>query len=101
MLAAMLAHQRYWRCKKPSATGPARDSTLGLGHPITCRCLPRTCPRSSSSRSRSRAAQSCTIGEAANYVLALDPEQADVAAVSHQVHLALFYDAQLDIRAMD
>jgi hypothetical protein len=34
-------------------------------------------------------------------VLALDPEQADVAAVSHQVHLALFYDAQLDIRAMD
>lgn len=27
-------------------------------------------------------------------------EQADVAAVSHQVHLALFYDAQLDIKAM-
>jgi hypothetical protein len=26
--------------------------------------------------------------------------QADVAAVSHQVHLALFYDAQLDIKAM-
>ena len=58
-----------------------------------------------------------TIGEAANYVLALPPEraehcnrwrhaakllldQADVAAVSHQVHLALFYDAQLDIKAM-
>jgi hypothetical protein len=58
-----------------------------------------------------------TIGEAANYMLALPPargercqrwrqatklilEQADVAAVSHQVHLALFYDAQLDIRAM-
>ena len=54
-----------------------------------------------------------TIGEAANYVLALPPEraehcnrwrhaaqllldQADVAAVSHQVHLALFYDTQLD-----
>ena len=31
-------------------------------------------------------------------VLLLD--QADVAAVSHQVHLALFYDAQLDIGAM-
>jgi hypothetical protein len=58
-----------------------------------------------------------TIGEAANYVLALPQEQAehcnrwrravellldqaDVAAVSHQVHLALFYDAQLDIGAM-
>ena len=27
-------------------------------------------------------------------------DQADVAAVSHQVHLALFYDAQLDIKAM-
>jgi hypothetical protein len=26
--------------------------------------------------------------------------QADVAAVSHQVHLALFYDAQLDLGAM-
>ena len=52
-----------------------------------------------------------TIGDAANYVLALPQEQAvqcnrwrravellldqaDVAAVSHQVHLALFYDAQ-------
>ena len=32
-------------------------------------------------------------------VLLLD--QADVAAVSRQVHLALFYDAQLDIGAMD
>jgi hypothetical protein len=59
-----------------------------------------------------------TIGEAANYVLALPAdrgelcqrwrhatklilEQADAAAVSHQVHLALFYDAQLDIKAMD
>jgi hypothetical protein len=58
-----------------------------------------------------------TIGEAANYMLALPPargercqrwrqatklilEQADVAAVSHQVHLALFYDAQLDSKAM-
>jgi hypothetical protein len=58
-----------------------------------------------------------TIGEAANYVLALPQEQAehcnrwrhaaqllldqaDVAAVSHQVHLALFYDTQLDIGAM-
>ena len=27
-------------------------------------------------------------------------DQADVAAVSHQVHLALFYDTQLDIGAM-
>jgi hypothetical protein len=57
-----------------------------------------------------------TIGDAAN-VLALPQEQAehcnrwrhaaqllldqaDVAAVSHQVHLALFYDTQLDIGAM-
>jgi hypothetical protein len=59
----------------------------------------------------------CTIGDTANYVLALPPEraeycnrwchaarllldQADVADVSRQVHLALFYDAQLDIGAM-
>jgi hypothetical protein len=28
-------------------------------------------------------------------------DQADVAAVSHQVHLALFYDAQLDIGAIE
>jgi hypothetical protein len=58
-----------------------------------------------------------TIGEVANYVLALPPErakhcnrwrhaanllldQADVADVSRQVRLALFYDAQLDIGAM-
>jgi hypothetical protein len=27
-------------------------------------------------------------------------EQADVAAVSHQVKLALFYDAKLDLKAM-
>jgi hypothetical protein len=27
--------------------------------------------------------------------------QADVAAVSRQVHLALFYDVKLDFRAMD
>jgi hypothetical protein len=27
--------------------------------------------------------------------------QADLAAVSRQVHLALFYDVKLDIRAMD
>ena len=27
-------------------------------------------------------------------------QQADAAAVSRQVHLALFYDAQLDIKAM-
>ena len=27
-------------------------------------------------------------------------DQADVAAVSRQVHLALFYDAQLDIGSM-
>jgi hypothetical protein len=59
-----------------------------------------------------------TIGDAANYVLALPHEraehcnrwrraaqllveQADVAAVSPQVYLALFYDASLDIGAMD
>jgi hypothetical protein len=58
-----------------------------------------------------------TIGEAANYILALPHDraehcnrwrhaaqllldQADVAAVSQQFHLALFYDAQLDIGAM-
>jgi hypothetical protein len=58
-----------------------------------------------------------TIGEAANYILALPQEQAefcqrwrhaaqllldqaDVAAVSRQVYLALFYDAQLDLKAM-
>jgi hypothetical protein len=58
-----------------------------------------------------------TIGEAANYILALPHEraeycnrwrhaaqlllaQADVAAVSHQIYLALFLDAQLDIGAM-
>jgi hypothetical protein len=58
-----------------------------------------------------------TIGDAANDVLALPQEQAehcnrwrhaarllldqaDVADVSRQVHLALFYDAQLDIGAM-
>jgi hypothetical protein len=57
-----------------------------------------------------------TIGEAANYVLTLPPDraercnrwqhaarlllaQADVADVSRQIHLALFYDAQLDIGA--
>ena len=59
-----------------------------------------------------------TIGDAANYVLALPQEQAehcnrwrhaaqllldqaDVAAVSKQVKLALFYDVQLDLKAMD
>jgi hypothetical protein len=58
-----------------------------------------------------------TIGEAANYVLALPADRGELcqrwrhatklileqaaAAVSHQVHLALFYDAQLDIKAMD
>jgi hypothetical protein len=58
-----------------------------------------------------------TIGEAAAYMLALPGkhaegcarwrhaaqlllDQAEVAAVSRQVHLALFYDAQLDIGAM-
>ena len=56
-----------------------------------------------------------TIGEAANYVLGLPHaescnrwrraaelllEQAGVAEVSKQVKLALFYDAQLDIKAM-
>jgi hypothetical protein len=55
--------------------------------------------------------------DAANYVLALPQEQvehcnrwrhaaqllldqADVAAVSRQVHLALFYEARLDLNAM-
>jgi hypothetical protein len=59
-----------------------------------------------------------TIGDAANYVLALPQEQAEhcnrwrhaaqllldqagVAEVSKQVKLALFYDAQLDLKAMD
>ena len=59
-----------------------------------------------------------TIGEAANYVLALPKEhaegcnrwqhaarlllaQADVTAVSRQVHLGLFNDGDLDIGAMD
>jgi hypothetical protein len=57
-----------------------------------------------------------TIGEAANYVLALPHaescnrwrraaqlllDQADVATVSRQVYLALFYDARLDIGAME
>ena len=58
-----------------------------------------------------------TVGEAANYILALPHEraeycnrwrhaakllldQADVAEVSRQIYLALFYDAQLDIGAM-
>ena len=58
-----------------------------------------------------------TIGDAANYVLSLPHEQtercqrwrraaellldqADVPDVSRQVHLALFYDARLDIGAM-
>ena len=58
-----------------------------------------------------------TIGDAANYILALPHEraeycnrwrhaakllldEADVADVSRQVYLALFYDAQLDIGAM-
>jgi len=57
-----------------------------------------------------------TIGEAANYVLELPHaescnrwrraaelllDQADVATVSKQVKLALFYDAQFDLKAMD
>ena len=59
-----------------------------------------------------------TIGEAANYILALPKEQAErcnrwrravellldqavVPAVSWQVYLALFYEAQLDIGAME
>jgi hypothetical protein len=58
-----------------------------------------------------------TIGDAANYILALPLEQAehcnrwrhaaqllldqaDVADVSRQVHLALFYDVNLDLGAM-
>jgi hypothetical protein len=58
-----------------------------------------------------------TIAEAASYILALPLEraehcnrwrhaarllleQADVAAVSRQVHLALFYDCNLNIGAM-
>ena len=57
-----------------------------------------------------------TIGEAANYVLELPHAescnrwrraaelllgQADVATVSKQVKLALFYDAQFDLKAME
>jgi hypothetical protein len=59
-----------------------------------------------------------TIGEAANYVLALDPahveqnnrwrhaaqlllDQADVAAVSKQIYLATFLDMKLDLGAME
>ena len=57
-----------------------------------------------------------TIGEAANYVLELPHaescnrwrraaelllDQADVATVSKQVKLALFCDAQLDLKAME
>jgi hypothetical protein len=57
-----------------------------------------------------------TIGEAANYMLQLPHaescnrwrrafelllDQADVTAVSWQVYLALFYEAQLDIGAME
>jgi hypothetical protein len=57
-----------------------------------------------------------TIGEAANYVLELPHaescnrwrraaelllDQADVATVSKQVKLALFYDAQFDLKAME
>jgi hypothetical protein len=50
--------------------------------------------------------------QTANYVLALPPDRAELcnrwrtplgsyfAAVSRHVHLALFYDAQLDIGAM-
>ena len=57
-----------------------------------------------------------TIADARAYMVAMPPardgcarwlqaaklilEQADVAAVSRQVHLALFYDAKLDIKAM-
>jgi hypothetical protein len=57
-----------------------------------------------------------TIADARAYMVAMPPAhdgcarwlhaaemilgQADVAAVSRQVHLALFYDAQLDIGAM-
>ena len=58
-----------------------------------------------------------TIGDAVTYMLALPPDrgelcqrwrqatklildQTDVAAVSQQVHLALFYDAQLTSGAM-
>ena len=57
-----------------------------------------------------------TIADARAYMVAMPPAhdgcarwlhaaemilgQADVAAVSRQVHLALFYDAKLDIKAM-
>ena len=82
------------------------------------RCRARTSPRSLPKPSLPRnGAVLRTIGEAANYVLALPTEraehcnrwrhaarllldQADVADVSRQIHLALFYDAQLDIGAM-
>jgi hypothetical protein len=49
-------------------------------------------------RSPSMSAPSCAIAGAAPPSLLLD--RADVAAVSRQVHLALFYDAALDIKAM-
>ena len=82
-----------------------------------CRCLPRTSARSSPSPTYQGRPVLRTVGEAANYIIALPHEraehckrwrhaaellldQADVAAVSHQVHLALFYDTQLDIGAM-
>jgi hypothetical protein len=59
-----------------------------------------------------------TVKCAADYMLALDPahaegcqhwrhaaqlllDQADVAIVSHQVHLALFLDRKLDLGAME
>jgi hypothetical protein len=63
---------------------------------------------------RSRPAH--TIGEAANYVLELPHaescnrwrraaelllDQADVATVNKQVKLALFHDAQFDLKAME
>lgn len=57
-----------------------------------------------------------TVGQAIEFILALPHAeanqrrrravelilaQADVASVSHQVHLALFYDTKLDIGAVD
>jgi hypothetical protein len=58
--------------------------------------------------SKSHASDSHRSGEAAIFQGALKCQhaaqllldQADVAAVSRQVYLALFYDAQLDLKAM-
>ena len=82
------------------------------GHVVASRVPPPEANRAPTDQGRGR-----TIGDAANYIIALPHEraehckrwrhaaellldQADVAAVSHQVHLALFYDANLDLATM-